>query len=47
MFDALAAAGINIQMIATSEIKISCVVTRDRGIDALKTIHRAFGLGRE
>ncbi len=45
MFDALAAAGINIQTIATSEIKISCVVAQDRGIDALKTVHRAFGLG--
>ncbi len=45
MFDALAAAGINIQTIATSEIKISCIVAQDRGIDALKIIHRAFGLG--
>jgi aspartate kinase len=45
MFDALAAAGINIQTIATSEIKISCIVAQDRGIDALKIVHRAFGLG--
>jgi aspartate kinase len=45
MFNALAAAGINIQMIATSEIKISCVVSQAQGIDALKTVHRAFGLG--
>jgi aspartate kinase len=45
MFNALAAAGINIQMIATSEIKISCVVAEAQGIDALKTIHKAFGLG--
>jgi aspartate kinase len=45
MFNALAAAGINIQMISTSEIKVSCVVARSQGIDALKTIHRAFGLG--
>jgi aspartate kinase len=45
MFNALAAAGINIQMIATSEIKISCVVAQSQGIDALKTVHRAFGLG--
>ncbi len=45
MFTALAAAEINIQMISTSEIKISCVVARSQGIDALKTIHRAFGLG--
>jgi aspartate kinase len=45
MFNALAAARINIQMIATSEIKISCVVPQAQGIDALKTVHRAFGLG--
>lgn len=45
MFNSLAEAGINIQMISTSEIKISCVVARSQGIDALKTVHRAFGLG--
>ena len=45
MFTALAEAKINIQMISTSEIKISCVVAHAQGIDALKTVHRAFGLG--
>ncbi len=45
MFNSLAAAGINIQMIATSEIKISCVVAQEQGVDALKAVHRAFGLG--
>ncbi len=45
MFNSLAAAGINIQMIATSDIKISCVVAQSQGIDALKIIHQAFGLG--
>jgi aspartate kinase len=45
MFNSLATAGINIQMISTSEIKISCVVARDQGVDALKTVHKAFGLG--
>jgi aspartate kinase len=45
MFNCLAQAGINIQMISTSEIKVSCVVARSQGIDALKTIHQAFGLG--
>jgi aspartate kinase len=45
MFNCLAEAGINIQMISTSEIKISCVVAQSQGIDALKAIHRAFGLG--
>jgi aspartate kinase len=45
MFNSLAAAGINIQMISTSDIKISCVVAQSQGIDALKIIHQAFGLG--
>ncbi len=45
MFNSLATAGINIQMIATSEIRISCVVAQAQGVDALKTVHRAFGLG--
>jgi aspartate kinase len=45
MFNSLATAGINIQMISTSEIKISCVVARAQGIDALKIVHQAFGLG--
>ncbi len=45
MFNALAAAGINIQTIATSEIKISCIVAQEQGADALRAVHRAFGLG--
>jgi aspartate kinase len=45
MFNSLAQAGINIQMIATSDIKISCVVAQSQGIEALKIIHKAFGLG--
>lgn len=44
LFSALAREQINIESIATSEIKISCVVARDRGIDALRAIHRAFHL---
>lgn len=44
MFRALAQAGINIQMIATSEIKISCLVAETDGIPALKAVHSAFGL---
>ncbi|MEB3229085.1 MAG: aspartate kinase, partial [Synechocystis sp.] len=43
-FAALAQEQINIEMIATSEIKISCVVPQDRGIDALRAAHSAFGL---
>ncbi|MBD2354000.1 aspartate kinase [Tolypothrix sp. FACHB-123] len=44
MFEALAHNQINIQMIATSEIKISCVVDQEQGTKALQVIHEAFGL---
>ncbi|WP_375469619.1 aspartate kinase [uncultured Nostoc sp.] len=44
MFEALAQQQINIQMIATSEIKISCVVAQEQGVKALQAIHAAFGL---
>jgi len=43
MFEALAQHQINIQMIATSEIKISCVVSQEHGVTALK-YSRCFGL---
>lgn len=44
MFRALAAEQINIQMITTSEIKVSCVVAQAEGARALQAIHRAFKL---
>jgi aspartate kinase len=44
MFTALHDAGINIQMIATSEIKVSCVVAEAVGVQALQVIHAAFEL---
>jgi aspartate kinase len=44
MFEALAKERINIQMIATSEIKISCLVSEADGVKALKAVHDAFGL---
>jgi aspartate kinase len=44
MFEALAQHQINIQMITTSEIKISCVVAQEHGVIALQAIHNAFGL---
>ncbi|MCE2838328.1 MAG: aspartate kinase [Cyanobacteriota bacterium] len=47
MFRALAAAGINIEMIATSEIRTSCVVAESEGIRALQAVHAAFELGGE
>lgn len=47
MFSALAEAGINIQMIATSEIKVSCVVNRDQAHEAVRVIHARFALDQE
>ena len=44
MFSALADAGINIEMIATSEIKVSCVVRDHHAEQALKVIHQEFNL---
>ena len=45
MFRALADAKINIAMIATSEIRTSCVVAKSEGLAALKAVHDHFGLG--
>lgn len=45
MFAALAKAGINIENITTSEIKISCLIDRSQGKRALRVVHGAFGLG--
>ncbi len=47
MFEALAQAGINIQMISTSEIKISCVIERSQVAEAVRVLHRRFKLDRE
>ena len=44
MFQALSDAGINIQMITTSEIKISVLVDRPSAHAALQVVHRAFAL---
>jgi aspartate kinase len=47
MFGALASAGINIAIISTSDIRITCVVPRDRAEDAVRILHQAFELDRE
>jgi aspartate kinase len=44
MFRALADIGVNIHLITTSEIKISVLVDRDRGVEALRAIHEEFAL---
>jgi aspartate kinase len=46
MFTLLANEGINIQLISTSEIKISCVVAKKYSELALRTLHDGFGLDR-
>ena len=47
MFSTLAKNKINIDMISTSEIKISVVVAGDKGKTAARAIHYAFGLGKK
>ncbi len=44
MFDALAAEGINIEMISTSSIRISCVIRKEDAERAVRAIHARFGL---
>ena len=44
MFRTLANLGINIKMIATSDIKISCLVDKDSADDAVSALHTVFGL---
>ena len=45
-FRALADAGVNIQMITTSEIKISVLVSKQDGLPGLRAVHQAFGLDK-
>lgn len=45
MFKALAQRGINIKMIATSEIKISCLVAKQYAKEAVQILHEVFELG--
>lgn len=44
MFTAIATHQINIQMIATSALKVNCVVSSEQGVEALRAVHAAFGL---
>jgi len=45
VFETLGESEINIEMISTSPIKISCVIASDRVQDAVKALHSAFELG--
>jgi len=44
MFRALSEQGINIQLITTSEIRITCIISKDNVKDAVRTLHKAFEL---
>jgi len=44
MFRALSGQGINIQLITTSEIRITCIIGEDKVKDAVRTLHKAFEL---
>ncbi|MSR65380.1 MAG: aspartate kinase [Verrucomicrobiae bacterium] len=46
MFETLAAEGVNIEMISTSEIKISVVIGLDKAEKAANAVHEKFGLGK-
>ncbi len=47
MFTALSEQGINIQLISTSEIRITCIIAEDKVKDAVQALHRAFELEKE
>ena len=44
MFRTLSEAGINIEIISTSEIRITCIIPEDRAADAVRALHAAFEL---
>ncbi|HYH98359.1 ACT domain-containing protein, partial [Hyalangium sp.] len=46
MFKVLAGAGVNVQMISTSEIKVSCVIHSNYTELAVRELHTAFGLDK-
>ncbi|MDQ1478744.1 MAG: aspartate kinase, partial [Actinomycetota bacterium] len=47
MFETLASEGVNIEMISTSTIRISCVLAEDDVERAVRSLHAAFGLDKE
>lgn len=47
MFRTLYEQGINIELITTSEIRITCIISEDRVEDAVQALHRAFALEKE
>ena len=47
MFETLAEKGINIQVISTSEIKVSVLIAKEHTEVALRSLHTAYGLDNE
>jgi aspartate kinase len=47
MFSALADAGVNLDLISTSPIRISCVISASQVTDAVRALHTAFGLSND
>ena len=46
MFGTLAGAGVNIEMISTSEVRITCIIAEDQVETAVRELHAAFELER-
>jgi len=47
MFEALAENNVNIEMISTSEIKVSCIINKDDAVKAVRVLHKKFNLAEE
>jgi len=47
MFSTLADAGVNLDMISTSPIRISCVISAAEVAQAVRALHDAFGLSND
>ena len=47
MFAALSRAGVNIQMISTSTIRVSVIIDDAKVDDAVRAVHAEFGLGAD
>lgn len=47
MFRSLAEAGVNLDMISTSPIRISCVIAADQVLTAVRALHASFGLSND
>ncbi|EOS58096.1 aspartate kinase [Paenibacillus barengoltzii] len=47
MFEVISKQGVNIEMVSTSEIKVSCVIEGSKLNDVMKALHTAYGLDAE